>query len=427
MNIERSSTKKRISISDLRPGMYVIGLDRSWLQTPFLFHRKHIRSQDEIAKFHKHGIREVVIDTQRGADVDDRPAMTTDEPARAGIVQTPAPSKSTVAARPLSAAELAFQPLAKELDVARAIHDEALSAAQVIFDGVAGGAPIDSQIAQHVVAKLMDSITRSPEANLLLMQMRRFQSDLFTHAVNVCVLSLVVATLEELADDLSALGMAALLHDVGEMRLPRTLIRKRNGFTEAEQRLIEQHPMLGAALLSQCEDVPALVRHIVIEHHERIDGSGYPVGSRGAEVSRYSQIVAIADTYDDMLSGRNQIAHQPTEVLRQLYLQANAGALDLDLVEKVIRGLGVYPIGSLVELSSGERAIVLVADRSDTIKPIVRIIVSRTGMKQLNGPIVSLAESGSVAADRRIVNVLDPRKEGIDPMAFLKIAPALAG
>jgi putative nucleotidyltransferase with HDIG domain len=273
----------------------------------------------------------------------------------------------------------------------------------------------------------MDSITRSPEANLLLMQMRRFQSDLFTHAVNVCVLSLVVATLEELADDLSALGMAALLHDVGEMRLPRTLIRKRNGFTEAEQRLIEQHPMLGAALLSQCEDVPALVRHIVIEHHERIDGSGYPVGSRGAEVSRYSQIVAIADTYDDMLSGRNQIAHQPTEVLRQLYLQANAGALDLDLVEKVIRGLGVYPIGSLVELSSGERAIVLVADRSDTIKPIVRIIVSRTGMKQLNGPIVSLAESGSVAADRRIVNVLDPRKEGIDPMAFLKIAPALAG
>jgi HD-GYP domain-containing protein (c-di-GMP phosphodiesterase class II) len=370
----------------------------------------------------------VVIDTARGADVSailDGQTLAVDETASNRAETHRADSTGAATQRPLSTAELAFQPTARELATARSIHDEALTLARAIFDGVGGGAPIDGKIAGRVVTNLHESITRSPEASLLLMQMRRFQKDQFTHAVNVCVLSLVVATIEGLGDDISALGVGALLHDIGETRLPRTLLRKINNFTDAESDLLKQHPTLGAALLAQSKDIPAPAQRIVLDHHERIDGSGYPSGE--VDLGVYSQLVALTDSYDDMLSGRNQAALQPTEVLRQLYLQANTGSVDRDLVEKVIRGLGVYPIGSVVELNTGERGVVVATNRSAALKPTVRIILSRSGMVQFNGPIIGLADAARDAVERRVIAVLDPAKEHIDPLVFLRAAPGALG
>jgi putative nucleotidyltransferase with HDIG domain len=427
MSQEDVSTRKRVAVGDVRLGMYVVGLDRSWLQTPFLFHRKLIQRAEEIEQLKKHGIREVEIDIARGVDVSDAIDSRTlhDDalPTSARADNSRADAKAHASPRPLSAAELAFQPMVRELESARTIHAEALTLAQSVFDGAGRGASIDDATAGRVVSNLQDSITRSPEANLLLMQMRRFQKDLFTHAVNVCVLSLVVATVEGFDEDLNALGMGALLHDIGESRLPRSLLHTGSKLTDAEAQLLKQHPKLGAALLAQTENIPPLVERIILEHHERIDGSGYPAGAAGADLCLYSQLVGLTDSYDDMLSGRNQAAHQPTEVLRQLYLQANSATVDRDLVEKVIRSLGVYPIGTVVELNTGERGVVLATNRAAALKPTVRIIMSRTGVVQFHGPIIGLADTGREAVERRIVAVLDPGKSRIDPMVFLRVGP----
>ena len=427
MDHEDTITKKRLAIGDVRPGMYIVGLDRSWLQTPFLFHRKLIQSNEEIDQLKRHGIREVVIDPARGVDIAEGRDDTTLRARHAAGLATEDPLAATQAAAvqpPLSAAELAFQPLARELDNARAVREETLTLAQTIFDGVGAGARIDGKIAAQVVTQLQASIARSPEANLLLMQMRRFQKDLFTHAVNVCVLALVVATAENLGDDIATLGMAALLHDVGETRLPRALLRKSNNFTDAEAGLLKQHPALGAALLAQTKGIDPSAQSIVLAHHERIDGSGYPSGA--TDLSLYSQIVALTDSYDDMLSGRNQSALQPTEVLRQLYLQANTGTVERDLVEKVIRSLGVYPIGSVVELNTGEHGVVVATNRAAALKPVVRVIMSRSGLVQFNGPIIGLADAAPKdAIERRIVGVLDPVKERVDPLVFMRLAPGV--
>jgi HD-GYP domain-containing protein (c-di-GMP phosphodiesterase class II) len=413
------NAQKRIPVGRVKPGMFVAGLDRSWIETPFLFHRKLIKSAEEIEILKRNGIREVIIDVSRGLYVDGGAA---EEPPSAAVG---ADHRKNDGPQPPNAGELNFQALALELETAQRMHQEALAAAESIFDGVRGGGPIKREVAQRVVADLGASIARSPEANLLLMQMRRFQMDLFVHAINVCVLSLVVATLEEFDFDASAFALGALLHDVGETRIPRNLLRKHEAFTESERKLLAQHPTLGALLLQNAEELPPLARRIVLEHHERIDGSGYPNRLRGADVSFASQVVAITDAYDDMLSGRNQAALQPSEVLRQLFLQSNAGALDRALVERIIRCLGVYPIGSLVELSTGERGIVVAANRTDTLKPIVRIMTTRSGVNQYNGPIVSLADADGGAPERRIVAALDPGRERIDPLAFLKLAPAV--
>jgi putative nucleotidyltransferase with HDIG domain len=317
--------------------------------------------------------------------------------------------------------------LAKELELARSIHAEALAAAQNVFDGVGSGSAVNSSAAQKIVTDLVSSITRSPEANLLLTQMRRFQHDLFSHAVNVCVISLVVGTLDQFQNEISALGLGALLHDIGKTRLPRSLIRRKEPYTESERRLLEQHSELGTVILAQSENIPELATRIVAEHHERIDGSGYTAGVWGPEISIFSQIVGIIDTYDAMLTGRKNAPLQPMEILRQLYLQGNAGAFDRDLIERIIRCLGVYPAGSLVELNTGERAIVIAANRLDSLRPLLRVISSRDGLALSNGPIISLADTAPASADRRIVRALDPGKERVNLLAHLKLAPAFSG
>jgi HD-GYP domain-containing protein (c-di-GMP phosphodiesterase class II) len=415
MSIPEYQMKKRIPLSQLKPGMYVVELDRAWIHTPFLFNSKRIKNAREIELLSQHGIREVVIDSQRGGDAelpkfhaDPHPALelfneTSEAP---GVVEYGS----------------VLGPLVRELAAAKAIHAEALATAQTIFDGVGRGSPLNSPAAKKTVTSLLESVTRSPEANLLLTQMRRFETDLFTHGVNACVLSMVVATAQGYADEICELGLGALLHDVGQVRLPRNLIRKPDPFTDQERRLLEQHPLLGGAILEQADNISMLAQEIVVEHHERLNGTGYPRKSGHQTMSPLSQIVAITDAYDAMITGRNGVLQKPIDVLRELYLDANAGAFDRELVEKVIRSLGVYPVGSLVELSTGERGIVLAANRKDTLKPIIRLILSRDGLPLPRGPVVNLGDAESIAIGRRILKTLDPGKEHIDIMRHLSLA-----
>lgn len=423
---DKSSTKKRLPVSQLKPGMYVVALDRSWFKTPFLFHRKLIKDLAEIELFKLHGIREVVIDLARNADL----SMSADVDGQAGDrapgITRAAPDADKSGAKktlPNFSASLAvqrLQPLVEELPEAQTIHQEALKQAQRIFDGVGSGAPVSGAEVKKIVTDLLNSIVRSPEASLLLAQMRRLQNDPFAHAVNVCVLSLVVATKENLDCDIWALGMGALLHDVGQTRLPGNLMRQTSPYTVQERRLMERHPILGAAILQQSGNAPELTQRIVAEHHERIDGTGYPYGLWGAQISLPSQLVAITDLYDTMLTGLNRRPLRPVEVLRQLYLEGGSGSLDRKLIEKVIGSLGLYPIGSLVELDMGERAVVIAANRTNPLKPMLRIVLSPDGTALANGSMVDLAENGSDAIQRRILRVLNPGAERIDVMAYLK-------
>ncbi len=424
VNLEESNARKRIPLAQLQRGMYVVELDQPWLKTPFISHSRHIKNGDEIELLAKHGIREVVIDLERSVDAETPKPPPAPEPI---VEENGSIPESTAATRARLRDERILRPLNHELSVARGIHKEALAAAQSVFDGVGRGSRLNSPAAKQTVTDLLGSVTRSPEAHLLLIQMRRFQNDLFTHAVNVCVLSLVVGTLEGFAKEVYELGLGALLHDIGQVRLPRNLLRKNDSFTDQERRLVEQHPALGAAVLEQEESVPTAARRIVMEHHERLNGTGYPQKLGGENISPLSQIVAITDAYDAMIIGRNGILRRPIDVLRQLYLDANAGAFSRDLIEKVIRSLGVYPVGSLVELNTGERGIVLAANRSDTLRPTIRLILSRDGLPLLRGPILSLAEEKSVAIGRQIVRTLDPGKERIDIMSHLTLATGLAG
>jgi HD-GYP domain-containing protein (c-di-GMP phosphodiesterase class II) len=422
MNLEEPKPRKRIPLSQLKPGMHVVELDRPWLETPFIVHRMLIKNMRDVVLLEQHGIRDVVIELEPEPDREgikrEIPNSSDGQFALGG--QTP-PEKNAVRAD-----EQVILPLMQELTVAKSIHQEALAAVQSIFDGAGRGLALNIPTAKETVHDLLSSVTRSPEASILLMQMRRFQNDLFTHALNVCILSLVVGMHERLPGDIAELGLGALLHDVGLVRLPRNVIRKLEGLTQQERRLVEQHPALSATIVDEAKHIAPAVRRIVLEHHERLNGTGYPARKTDTYIHPLSQIVAITDVYDAMITGRCGVAQPPIDVLRQLYLDANAGAFDRDLVERVIRSLGVYPVGSLVELNTGERGIVLAANRKDTLKPTIRLVLSRDGLPLARGPIVSLAEEESVAIGRQIRRSLDPGRERIDILSHLRLATELA-
>lgn len=456
--------EKRLLIDQLKPGMYLMGMDKSWWQTPFFFHRRLIRRPQEITLLKQLGVREVTIDPARGDDVAPPPPAQPPKPHRqeatapegalpplpgdpseldrqalAAYLRNPAyfphkrdllrfarhhhvpvndrtPSEETVRLclqrlHDIPKGEVTLRALTAELPTARAVRAASLANAQAIFEGVKTGARIDSPVVWKTVKDLLDSILRCHEASLLLSQMRQFDGDLFTHVVDVCVLSLVIGKEQRLdRQQLAVLGTGALLHDVGQMRLPHNLVHKPGLYTERERRLMQAHAQLGAVLLSQAEDIAAESRRIVAEHHERADGSGYPAGLTGAHLSALSQVVGIVDIYDTMLSSRGgRPPLPPTQALKQLYQLGITGQFDQEWVERIIRSLTVYPVGALVELNTGEWGVVIATTPADALRPIVKLIRDSAHRLYAEFRMLDL----STVPDRVILRVLDPAREGI--------------
>jgi cyclic di-GMP phosphodiesterase len=298
----------------------------------------------------------------------------------------------------------------------RTVHSEAATTVQSLFEGTKTGAPLNSAVAQAVVHHLMETVLSQPEALAGLIHMRQFETNLYAHVINVCIFALMLGAMQDLDKTaLACLGVGALLHDVGQVHLPRNLIRKSSLYTAQEQRLMQTHPHLGVTMLSRTPHMPENACRIVAEHHERLDGSGYPQGLAGAALSPLSQIVAIADVYETMLGTRQgRPPLLPAQAIKELYQQGRAQQLNLHLVEKMIRCLGIYPVGSLIELNTGERGIVLAVNHRKALHPVVHILWDQTHQYYAIPMTVDLAAPDAVTPIRTIRDVLDPAVEGYD-------------
>ena len=406
---------KQISVDDLVIGMYIVGLDQSWLQSPFLFHRRRIGSYEEIARLKAYGIRRVTIDPTRGLDL----VETLPQPAEGLGEDKGGGGRELDNLRPHPCGRPRVSPL-PDLALARTVHTEAMTAVQSLFEGTKTGAPLNSAAAQEVVHCLMETVLSQHEALAGLIHMRQFETNLYAHVINVCIFALMLGTMQDLDKTvLACLGMGALLHDVGQVHLPRNLVRKPSLYTAQEQRLMQAHPHLGVTMLSRTPHMPEDACRIVAEHHERLDGSGYPQGLGGAALSPLSQIVAIADVYETMLGTREgRPPLLPAQAIKELYQQGRAQQLDLHLVEKMIRCLGIYPVGSLIELNTGERGIVLAVNPGKALQPVVHILWDQTHQGYATPVTVDLADPDANMPIRTIRDVLDPAAEGYDIVTY---------
>ncbi len=388
---------KQISIDALSVGMYVVRLDRPLPDEGQYTNKHHMECLEDIQFLKTSGVHSVIIDPTLGKDV------------------TPDDSEA-------SRDELA--PLSQDLAAARMVRSEAMTALQGVFEGVKTGAPINNTLVKKTVSSLMQMLLHQHDMLLSLIHMQRGDVSMFGHAVNVCTFSLVVGKSQGFPKlQLEQLGAGALLHDVGELRLPRNLLWKHGVYSEQERRLIQQHPLLGVNILSESDGIHQESLRIVREHHERIDGSGYPSGLTRSDISPLSEIVGIVDIYDAMLSSREgRPALLPTQAIKELYRISLKGLVDRHWTERIIRCLGIYPVGSLVELSTGELAVVTVGNPDDTLRPTVRVICDET--HQVYSPVreVDLSNKSALTQEKIIVRALDPTETQLDVETYFEEA-----
>ena len=284
--------------------------------------------------------------------------------------------------------------------------------------------------AQLAVRGLVDGVLQDQIAMLALTLIKSYDEYLFNHSVNVAVLCIALGQALGLdADTIKELGLGALLQDIGKVHWPQTLYQKPRGLSEEEWALVQRHPLDGAAIVEKMGSVSATAMEVILEHHLRFDGKGYPVVDPNKEPGFFGMLAQIADAYDAITTSRiYQNAFEPTSAMARL--QSLAGTVfDPKLLEVFVRMVGIYPVGSLVRLSTGELALVVKPNPADTSRPFVRILFERTGRRLAEERTVDLTERDPDTGQlrRTIIMAVDPASKNFDVAKYLKERGEAAG
>jgi HD-GYP domain-containing protein (c-di-GMP phosphodiesterase class II) len=399
---------RKISIDLLVPGMYVERIDRSWLMVPVF--RNLIESDEQVRRLRLWDVREVVINTEKGTDAAASAAPDLDAPA-------PAVPPETVDAVPYQ----------EEVAGANSVYEQALRSASRMMDAVRAGQSPDVGVAGATVDRMIASILRNRDALASMTQLKEFSETTFQHCVRVCILSLVFGTrLGFTRADLKTLGMGALLHDVGKMKLPEELINKARPFSNDEFEQYRAHPLLGARLFDGASRIEKASLLVLLQHHERCDGSGFPQGLTEDEISRMAKLVMIVDTYDNLTMGREGGRKlSPSEALKWLR-EWGSQSYDPALVDEFVAALGLYPAGSLVRLSDNRLAIVISVHHNPAMLPKIWVVFDDRHRLLPEGLELDLGEQQS-NRPLTIVSAVVPEKVGFDLPGYVRERGLLTG
>ena len=233
---------------------------------------------------------------------------------------------------------------------------------------------------KSVIDSILDDITSSQDAMLMLVNIHASDHYLFQHSVNVCIYSTILGQAYGYSrDELFTLGLGALLHDIGKTQLPQDVLLKPSRLTSEEFEIIKAHPTIGFKMLKDEPNVPLLSAHIALQHHERVDGSGYPRAIAGGDIHEYARWVGLVDSYDAMTTHRvYRNAMLPHEAMERLY--AGAGTLyDQHKIELFRDKVAIYPLGMLVALDTGEVGVVVDVNALSPQRHVVRVLFDADG------------------------------------------------
>lgn len=269
--------------------------------------------------------------------------------------------------------------LTQDVDVPDVISEktriEAVANARKIMEQIKLGRGVDAAQAKRVTNTIVDELCKNKGVMVNFLDMRTCSDYLFSHAVNVCVLSVMTGI--SLAYDelrLQDLGVGALLHDVGKTMVSPAVLNKKDRLTWQEREEIKKHPSFGFDILRNNPDISLVSAHCAFQHHERFDGSGYPRGLKEQEIHQYAQIVAIADVYDALTSDAAYRRAMPVYEAVAIITKAGGSCFDSELVKVFVDNIAIYPIGSIVRLNNNQVGVVVDISREAKSKPVVRIL-----------------------------------------------------
>ena len=301
---------------------------------------------------------------------------------------------------------------------ARIIHERALGVARETFEAARLGKIPSLPQVKRTVEALMDGIFKNKYAYLALTMIKSYDEYLFTHSVNVGILAIALG--ESLGLDketLRELGLGAMLHDLGKVKWPDSVHKKPRDLSEDEWRIVKRHPLDGVRMVEKMGEVSPASTAAIREHHLRHDRTGYPDLEEGKEPGFLSAIVTVVDAYDAMTTVRPyQNAFEPFKAIERMR-SLSGKVFDPEILEGFIKLMGIYPVGSLVRLSTGELALVVKIGQ-DPARPQVKLLFDRAG-RRVDGEVdlSELDEAGTFK--RSILTAVDPATKGIDVTQFL--------
>jgi putative nucleotidyltransferase with HDIG domain len=307
-----------------------------------------------------------------------------------------------------------------ELAALHRLYDDAVSVAGALWDSADVEGEPDATLALSMIDGLAAALDEHRTALIALSTFKHPEYTIFTHMVNVAILTMLQA--DGLGIDramLRELGLAALLHDIGKVRTPDEILHKPDKLSEWEFEIMKRHTIDGATILDRTPDIPSVAPIVAFEHHLRLDGSGYPDRPARGSLNVGTMICSIADVYDAMRSERRYQQSVSIDRVLEVLTRNDGQHFDRNLVDRFIRLVGVYPVGTLVRLSTGDIAVVLKTYAFDLLRPRIRVVTDRAGQPLAAPRDLNLWEATDADDAVSIVGSLDPADYPFDALAFL--------
>jgi HD-GYP domain-containing protein (c-di-GMP phosphodiesterase class II) len=373
---------ERINTGQLQVGMYISRLDRPWRETPFLFQGFYIQNGEEIAKLRDYCryVYIVVPDEEYTLESAEKQPTVLSISAIDKLVNggQPEPDKPRVKFK-------------EELPNAHSAHQSIENITMEIWHGLDDGKALDINDIGECVHVMVDSIKRNPDAFNWVCRVKEHHSSTYRHAINVSAGLTTFGRNMGFADDiLRLLAMGGLSLDVGNVKLPQDLLDKKERLTDDEWELIKEHVRYGMDLLERASNIDERLLWMVATHHERYDGSGYLAGMMGDRIPMFGQMAGIVDSYVASTELKPYASAMTSEESVQTLFRQRDQHFESALVDRFIQSIGIYPTGSLVELSSGEIAIIVSQNPQRRLRPRVVLLLDVDKNPIGSYPVVNL-------------------------------------
>ncbi|WP_351074741.1 HD-GYP domain-containing protein [Shewanella sp. CAL98-MNA-CIBAN-0140] len=404
---------QKISVEQLQVGTF-IRLPISWKDHPFLFSSFKIKDAAQIELIKGLGLKDVFFDPEK-SDV---------EPVTSQNANIPKPDEQALNAlkeqmiSQKSAKIDEQQKLKRDLKKTEQQFNRSVSMMRSMVSKISSRPLNAVSEVKDLISNMTNMLLNSDNLALHLMGDAKNDEHIYHHSLNVAMLSMLTA--KELGwsrEEVETIGIGGLFHDIGKLKVPSSILNKRVALTTPEQNFIKQHPLMGINFLKLADSFPDEAKPLIANHHEFLDGSGYPQGLKADKLDKLSQLIAVVNEYDNLCNGTNQIKGKPPSTALGLLYKNYKGKLNTEYISKLIKILGVYPPGSIIELSSGQFAMVMSVNLQKLLCPNI-VVYDQLVPKDL-APIISLQDEGlsivrslpAAALPEKIHKYLNPREK----------------